>query len=179
MGVLCYVQLDDRPRLDLGRPRRMRASSCRARCQFHARRKRKRAEMRRSSARWKCEANGLASSRCTTRNATTPAIVFIDAVEPKNHRMRPDAPSNEPRFPRHDRSELRDHDETSKSRSRCAIMKDPDEQLEITLPITTPPAQVPKIASAGIALSPYKRNEKYSASEPRRRFLLDRGARSR
>ena len=44
--------------------------------------------------------------------------------------------------------------------------------MEITLPITTPPAQLPKIASAGIALSPYVRNkENYSTSDPRRRFL--------
>src|SRR5262249_33747549 len=42
---------------------------------------------------------------------------------------------------------------------------------EFTLPITNPPAQIPKIASAGIALSPYRRNEKYSATEPRQRFL--------
>jgi hypothetical protein len=52
-----------------------------------------------------------------------------------------------------------------------AAEKDADEHLDITVPITTPPAQVPKIASAGIALSPYVRNEKYSASDPRRRFL--------
>jgi hypothetical protein len=43
--------------------------------------------------------------------------------------------------------------------------------FEISLPITTPPTQMPRIASAGIALSPYRRNEKYSASEPRRRYL--------
>jgi hypothetical protein len=49
--------------------------------------------------------------------------------------------------------------------------KDENETLDITLPMTTPPSQVPKIASAGIALSPYIRNEKYSATEPRQRFL--------
>ena len=40
----------------------------------------------------------------------------------------------------------------------------------ISSPITIPPAQVP-IASAGLALSLYVRNDKYSVSEPRRRFL--------
>jgi hypothetical protein len=94
-------------------------------------------------------------------------IIFIDAVEPKNHLPRPDA-LNAPRFP----------DVIEVSYSIRTVFKpehgenhDPPEDLEISLPITTPPAQVPKIASAGIALSPYVRNEKYSASEPRRRFL--------
>lgn len=94
-------------------------------------------------------------------------VVFVDAVEPKNHRTRADAP-NEPRFP--DTIEV---SYTIKTRFKAdhAAQHDDPEQLAITLPITTPPAQVPKIASAGIALSPYQRNEKYSATEPRRRFL--------
>lgn len=94
-------------------------------------------------------------------------VVFIDAVEPKNHRPRPDHP-NEPRFP--DTIEV-SYSISTKFKEDHAEQKDDDEELKITLPITTPPAQVPKIASAGIALSPYVRNEKYSASEPRRRFL--------
>jgi hypothetical protein len=94
-------------------------------------------------------------------------IVFIDAVEPKNHRTRADAP-NEPRFP--DTIEVSYKITTFFKKDHGAQHDDPEE-LEITLPITTPPAQVPKIASAGIALSPYKRNDKYSATDPRRRFL--------
>ena len=39
------------------------------------------------------------------------------------------------------------------------------------MPVTIVPSQVPKIASAGIALSPYVRNEKYSSTEPSSRFL--------
>jgi hypothetical protein len=42
--------------------------------------------------------------------------------------------------------------------------------LSLTLP-TTPPAQVPRIVAAGLALSEYKRNDAYSATEPRRRHL--------
>jgi hypothetical protein len=52
-----------------------------------------------------------------------------------------------------------------------AGQRDPEEELSLSLPITTPPAQIPRIVSAGIALSPYQRNEKYSATGPRRRHL--------
>ncbi len=41
----------------------------------------------------------------------------------------------------------------------------------MTLPVTIPPVQIPKIISAGIALSPYKRSDDYSASEQRQRAL--------
>ncbi len=95
-------------------------------------------------------------------------VVFIDAVEPKNPRTLP-APSTDPRFP--DTIEV-SYALSTKFQPGHAAKHDPDEQLEITLPITTPPAQVPKIASAGLALSPYVRDpEKYTSSEPRRRFL--------
>ena len=43
--------------------------------------------------------------------------------------------------------------------------------LPLELPITTPPAQIPKIVSAGIALSPYVARDNYAETEPRRRFL--------
>jgi len=41
----------------------------------------------------------------------------------------------------------------------------------LQLPITTIPAQIPEIVSAGIALSPYHRNKKYSSTSSRRRYL--------
>ncbi|OCK98282.1 uncharacterized protein K441DRAFT_317824 [Cenococcum geophilum 1.58] len=44
-------------------------------------------------------------------------------------------------------------------------------ELEMTLPVTTPPAQVPRIVSAGIALSPYHRSSDYASTEPRKRAL--------
>lgn len=44
-------------------------------------------------------------------------------------------------------------------------------KLEMTLPVTTPPAQVPRIVSAGIALSPYHRSSDYATTEPRKRAL--------
>jgi hypothetical protein len=39
------------------------------------------------------------------------------------------------------------------------------------LPTTIRPAQIPKLASAGVAFSPYQRNTKYSATEARKKFL--------
>jgi hypothetical protein len=41
----------------------------------------------------------------------------------------------------------------------------------VRLPMAAPPAQVPRIVSAGIALSPYERDETYSRTGPRRRML--------
>jgi hypothetical protein len=39
------------------------------------------------------------------------------------------------------------------------------------LPITVPPAQTPKIAATGIALSPFQHDNTYSSTDPRQRFL--------
>jgi hypothetical protein len=50
-------------------------------------------------------------------------------------------------------------------------LADPPLQLEIQLPVTTPPSQHPEIVSAGIAMSPYQRDTGYTSSEPRRRVL--------
>lgn len=90
------------------------------------------------------------------RSDTT--LIFIDAVEPKN----------DPKFP--DLIELEYTVET-KFKANHAQQKDEPVTLQLELPVTTIPAQLPRIASAGIALSPYQRNEKYSSTEPRRRFL--------
>jgi hypothetical protein len=95
-------------------------------------------------------------------------LVFIDAVEPKNERMQPPPNAQEPRFP--DTIEV-SYNITTQYKENHAEERDGPEELDIKLPITTPPSQVPKIASAGIALSPYIRNEKYSVTEPRQRFL--------
>lgn len=49
---------------------------------------------------------------------------------------------------------------------------DPPLSLATRLPVTTPPAQVPQISSAGIAMSPYERDEgTYANSKPRQRSL--------
>lgn len=43
--------------------------------------------------------------------------------------------------------------------------------LQVTLPITTPPAQTPKIVATGLAESPYAAASDYSSTSPRDRFL--------
>ena len=43
--------------------------------------------------------------------------------------------------------------------------------LSLTLPIAIPPKQIPELASAGIALSPYRIETGYAATEPRQRAL--------
>ena len=48
---------------------------------------------------------------------------------------------------------------------------DPPVVATLDLPITTPPRQVPRITSAGIALTPYRRSATYDATDPRRRSL--------
>lgn len=92
-------------------------------------------------------------------------LIFIDAVEPNRDELDEDG---NPLFP----------DEIDLSYSLEFQFKpghgeqfDNIEPLELRLPITTPPSQVPKIASVGIAQSPYVHNEKYSASEARNRYL--------
>ena len=48
---------------------------------------------------------------------------------------------------------------------------DPPLSWRLRLPITTPPRQTPKIAAAGVALSPYTPAEDYSSTDPRARML--------
>lgn len=100
------------------------------------------------------------------RDRTT--IIFIDAVETKNERTRPAPHNTEPRFP--DLIEL-NYTIQPQFKNPLAALTDGDYELTLELPITLPPAQVPRIVSAGIALSPYVRNQTYSETEPRRRFL--------
>jgi len=95
------------------------------------------------------------------RNSTQ--VVFIDAVEPKK-----DPQGTDPAFP-----DTIDVSYTLEPMFKAghATESDEPETMELTLPITTPPAQVPKIVSAGFALSPYVRDKKYQYSESRKRFL--------
>jgi hypothetical protein len=97
------------------------------------------------------------------RNSTR--IIFIDAVEPKKE---PPEGNGEPGFP--DAIEV-SYTIESRFKAGHGEQQDDPESLELLLPVTTPPSQVPKIVSAGIALSPYMRNETYSATETRERHL--------
>lgn len=48
---------------------------------------------------------------------------------------------------------------------------DPPRNFTIRLPVTTPPTQIPKLASAGLAFSPYTRAADYSSTNPRTKML--------
>ncbi|WP_437912532.1 hypothetical protein WME73_36280 [Sorangium sp. So ce302] len=107
----------------------------------------------------------LQALEASERDHTT--LLFLDAVEPKSDRSQA-ANAAEPRFP--DVIEL-EYEIRPRFKSVPAVRPRP-ERLRIALPVTTPPAQLPRIVSAGLALSTYKRDEKgYTYSEPRRRFL--------
>jgi hypothetical protein len=92
-------------------------------------------------------------------------FVFLDVVEPK---AASSAAAADPEFP--DGIELSYVLETQ-FRADHGQNRDPAQTLTLSLPVTTPPAQVPRIVSAGIALSPYERNERYTSSGIRRRQL--------
>lgn len=85
-------------------------------------------------------------------------IVFFDAVDPKEF----PGPFPEPQ----------DISYTVTAAFKTAPSEqDPPKQLQMTIPVAVPPAQVPQVVSAGIALSPYGRTDDYSATENRRRVL--------
>ena len=92
-------------------------------------------------------------------------LIFLDAVEPKSELPQP-LDAAETRFP-----DLIELDYRIEPRFQNAPETAPIDPLHLELPVTTPPAQVPRIVSAGLALSKYQRNETYSATEPRQRFL--------
>ena len=95
-------------------------------------------------------------------------VIFIDAVETKNERMQRAPHAAETRFP--DLIEL-DYTIAPAYKNLRGAATDGDYQLTLELPITTPPAQIPRIVSAGMALSPYVARDNYSETDPRRRFL--------
>lgn len=92
-------------------------------------------------------------------------LIFLDAVEPKSELPQP-LNAAETRFP--DVIEL---DYRVEPRFVNAPEAAEIEPLHLELPVTTRPAQVPHIVSAGLALSKYQRNDTYSATEARQRFL--------
>ena len=101
-------------------------------------------------------------------NRSRTTLIFIDAVETKSERMQPAPHEMETRFP--DLIEL-NYTIQPQFKNPLAAPTDGNYELALELPITLPPAQVPKIVSAGIALSPYLRDKTYSETEPRRRCL--------
>lgn len=85
-------------------------------------------------------------------------ILFLDAWDPKPLRGEP----------------LREGRLTytlAPSFRAAPVQRDPDPEWPLTLPITTPPTQVPRLVSAGFAASEYVRDARYSATKERRRRL--------
>ncbi len=109
--------------------------------------------------------------RTASRTATTDPdrsrtrVVFVDAVEPKKDPSIAASPfpntidvayTLTPTF-------IASVDVAAAAREAQA--------RDVRLPVTTIPAQVPKIVAAGYALSPYQRNHGYSATAVRQRYL--------
>lgn len=95
-------------------------------------------------------------------------LVFIDAIESNNTRLRPAPHAGESRLP--DLIEVAYVIKPTYKR----LQGDPTDGeyvASLTLPITMPPAQIPRIVSTGIALSPYVSSGNYSKTETRRRVL--------
>ena len=99
------------------------------------------------------------------RSKTT--LIYLDAVEPKSSKPQPGNPA-ETAFPDVIQLEYRIE---PRFKQAPAQQDAPSDELKVELPVTNPPAQVPRIVSAGIALSKYQRDEEYTRSEPRQRFL--------
>lgn len=90
------------------------------------------------------------------RDHTT--LIFIDAVEPKPaNDGHPDVLEVSYELIPHFRDEN--------------VFKSDNWTAQISLPVTTPPVQVPKIISAGVALSPYQYDTGYANTTPRRQYL--------
>jgi hypothetical protein len=86
------------------------------------------------------------------------SIVFFDIFDPK-------PPPGQ--FP----AELERHYTVHPVFRHQVASADPDHTFKLHLPMTTPPSDVPKLASAGLALSPYTRDDAYSYTSPRQRVL--------
>lgn len=86
-------------------------------------------------------------------------LTFLDAVEPKPEKGE---------LPNIIKLE---YSIRPKFRAGHAAVPQADLTLNIELPVTTNPAQVPKLVSSGLALSKYIRNNNYSQSDPRARYL--------
>ena len=95
-------------------------------------------------------------------------VVFIDAVEPKKDLEKPATVANP--FPNtlHLNYTLTPKfipGVTAASAAQQIISR------ELDLPVTTIPSQVPKVVAAGYALSPYRKDEDYSETAVRKRYL--------
>lgn len=97
-------------------------------------------------------------------------LIFIDAIEPKTGmHVNPLDPASPLRFPDELEVQYFITPNFKPNHATGETEKTPIEML--LLPTTVIPSQVPKIVSVGLAFSPYIRNAKYSATEPRQKYL--------
>ncbi len=89
-------------------------------------------------------------------------VCFIDGVEPKQ--------TDPAKFPDELLLSYRTNVNFLKE-NNLAPEHDDDLNLYLHLPITTPPSQMPKIVSAGLAASKYVRDTNYANTEIRKRYL--------
>ena len=107
----------------------------------------------------------LQADRFGLVNRNETILIFIDAIEPKSIFKRP---GGELRFP--DELEV---DYTIKARFKKRHGNAPAllQPEKLILPATINPAQVPTLASVGLAFSPYLVQGNYEATEVRQRYL--------
>jgi hypothetical protein len=104
--------------------------------------------------------------RVVNRNAIVNArrqeteLVFFDAIDGKP------APGE---FP--EEIELRYTVEPVFRETPVTLPDGPAPDLRLRLPITTPPRQTPRLVSAGLALTPFSKDDRYSSTTQRRRML--------
>jgi hypothetical protein len=90
-------------------------------------------------------------------------LCFLDAVEPKT-----EDPS---KHPEEIMVQYRIKANFKSLPDPADVATDDDTVVQLHLPMTTRPSQVPKIVGAGIAQSKYVSDEAYTSTEPRKRYL--------
>jgi hypothetical protein len=96
-------------------------------------------------------------------------LIFIDALDPKPLMAPPlAAPAAEPPLPLFPSEITLRYELTASLKGPAPFSVQP---AAVRLPVTTPPWQVPRMVSAGLALSPYESADDYSSTQSRRRML--------
>ena len=96
-------------------------------------------------------------------------LIFIDAFDPKPLMVPPlAAPPAEPALPPFPSEITLRYELTAPLKGPAPFSAQP---AAVRLPVTTPPWQVPRMVSAGLALSPYESADDYSSTQSRRRML--------
>ena len=90
-------------------------------------------------------------------------LCFVDAVEPKT--------TDPNKHPEEIMVQYRIKPNFKSLPDAADVETDDEVMMQLHLPMTTKPGQVPKIVGAGIAQSKYVSDDVYSSTEPRKRYL--------